>query len=145
MRSSFVAAILASPALLFAASLGVAEKKAVRREMIEMDIAVRNLTSIIATSEKKMVEDSLERLVVWQIKDHPEHGKNFRSVLGKWEAKGALKFGKQIQAEANAMRSYTQGRGKFAAADWARISTGLNKILGACQGCHDITRKDETP
>jgi hypothetical protein len=143
-RGSLAALLFAAPAVLYAA-LSVAEKKAVRREMIEMDIAVRNLTSTIATSEKKMLEDSLERLITWQIKDHPEHGKNFRSALGRWETKGALKFGKQIQAEANAMRNYTAGRGKFNSSDWARIGSGLNKILGACQGCHDITRKDEKP
>ena len=142
---ALVLAVFLPSALIFAAGLSVAEKKAVRREMIEMDIAVRNLTSIIATSEKKMLEDSLERLIVWQIKDHPEHGKNFRTALTRWESKGALKFGKQIQSEANALRNYTAGRGKFTAADWARMQNGLMKILGACQGCHDITRKDEHP
>jgi hypothetical protein len=138
------AALLALTGAAFAAGLTSAEKKAVRREMIEMDVAVRNLTSIIATSDKKMLEDSLERLVVWQIKDHPEHGKGFRSALGKWETKGALKFGKQVQSEANALRSYTQGRGKFQPGDWARVESGFIKILKACQGCHELTRKDNT-
>jgi cytochrome c553 len=145
MRPQTLLLTLLAPTLLFAVGLSVAEKKAVRREMIEMDIAVRNLTSIIATSEKKMLEDSLERLITWQIKDHPEHGKNFRSVLGRWEGKGALKYGKQIQTEANAMRSYTAGRSKFTTDDWTRINNGLTKILTACQGCHDLTRKDNNP
>ncbi len=145
MRPQTLLLTLSAPTLLFAAGLSVAEKKAVRREMIEMDIAARNLTSIIATSEKKMLEDSLERLITWQIKDHPEHGKNFRSALSRWESKGALKYGKQVQTEANAMRSYAASRGKFTAADWTRIANGLNKILTACQGCHDLTRKENTP
>ncbi|MBX3723408.1 MAG: hypothetical protein KF713_16305 [Turneriella sp.] len=140
-----IAAFCLLSGALFAAGLSVAEKKAVRREMIEMDIAARNLTSIVATGDKKMLEDSLERLIVWQIKDHPEHGKNFRSALGRWENQGALKFGKQIQTEANAMRSYVQAHGKFSAGDWARIETGLTKILAACRGCHDITRKEDKP
>lgn len=145
-RLRYLAILVAMPVtLIFAGALSVAEKKAVRREMIEMDVAVRNLTSIIATSEKKMLEDSLERLITWQIKDHPEHGKNFRSALARWETKGALKFGKQVQAEANALRSYTAGRGKFTPADWTRIHSGLSKILTACQGCHNITRKEENP
>lgn len=50
-------AVLLCGTWLFAAPLSVTEKKAVRREMIEMDIAVRNLTTIIATGDRKMLDD----------------------------------------------------------------------------------------
>lgn len=128
---------------VFAAPLTVQEKKAVRREMIESDIALRNLASIIATSDRKMLDDTLTRLVTYQIKDHPELGKTFRTVVQRWEASGAAKFGTQIQREASAMRDYTNARAKFNADDWARISQGMIKIMASCRGCHDITRKDK--
>lgn len=139
--SIFMAGALLLP--LCAASLSIAEKKAVRREMIELDIAVRNFASIIATADKKMLEDTLDRLVNWQIKDHPEHGKVFREVLTKWENSGVLKFGQKVHVEASAIKSYAQGRGKFSDADWARIDQGFLKILHACQGCHEMTYKKE--
>lgn len=110
--------------------------------MIELDVALRNLTSIAATGDKKMLEDTLERLVAWQIKDHPEHGKAFKEVLANWEKNGAIKFGRSIHGEANAMRNYAAGRSKFSAPDWARIEQGTLKILTACRGCHEMAMKE---
>ena len=127
---------------LFAAPLSVTEKKAVRREMIEMDIAVRNLTTIVATGERKMLDDSLQRLVGWQMKDNPELGKTLRNVITRWDQSGAGKYATQVQREAQALRSYVGGRGKFSAQDWARMTQGLGKILSSCQGCHEMTRKE---
>lgn len=127
---------------LVAAPLTNGEKKAVRREMIEMDIATRNLTTIIATGDRKMLDDSLQRLVNWQAKDHPEVGKALRTVIARWEASGAGKYASQVQREAAAMRSYAGARGKFNSNDWQRMTQGLSKILLGCQGCHETTRKD---
>ncbi len=139
---TLLALLLLSGTWLMAAPLTVPEKKAVRREMIEMDIAVRNLTTIIATGDRKMLDDSLQRLVGWQMKDNPELGKTLRSLIARWDQSGAGKYATQLQREAQALRAYTGGRGKFAAQDWARITQGLSKILTSCQGCHEITRKE---
>ncbi|MFO1472317.1 MAG: hypothetical protein U1F27_14935 [Turneriella sp.] len=127
---------------LVAAPLTVTEKKAVRREMIEMDIAVRNLTTIVATGDRKMLDDSLQRLVGWQMKDNPELGKTLRNVIARWDQSGAGKFATQVQREAQAMRAYAGGRGKFNTQDWSRTTQGLGKILTSCQGCHEMTRKE---
>jgi len=137
--------VIAASAPLVAASLSTPEKKAVRREMIELDIAVRNMTSIIATGERKMLDDTLERLVTWQIKDHPEHGKVFREVLKKWESSGAIKFGHKVHTEANQLRGFVASHAKFGEAEWSRVQQSFQKILSACQGCHDMTYKKETP
>lgn len=134
-------AIMLAGTCLLAAALTANEKKAVRREMIEMDIAVRNLTTIIATGDRKMLDDSLQRLVGWQMKDHPELGKALRNTIAKWEQSGAGKYATQVQREAQAMRGYA-GRGKFNGQDWSRMTQGLSKILTSCQGCHEMTRKD---
>ncbi|MBV6494531.1 MAG: hypothetical protein LDLANPLL_02564 [Turneriella sp.] len=127
---------------LLAAALSTSERKAVLREMIEMDVAVRNLTSIIATSDKKMLDDTLQRLVRWQIKDHPEHGKPFRSVVGKWEKQGLIRYAYALQKQAEELRVYALKRGKFNANDWMRTKEGFIKILAACQGCHNETNKE---
>lgn len=149
MRLRFIVPALAAPAavIMAAGTLTVAEKKAVRREMIEMDIAVRNLTSIIATGAKNgMIADSLDRLVLWRVKDHPEHGKNFASALGRWEKQGVLKFGKLLQQEASSLRNYVNAQGTtLSDAGWARVSSGLTRILSACQGCHAVTLKENQP
>jgi len=139
---TLLAAVLLCGTWLVAAPLTVTEKKAVRREMIEMDIAVRNLTTIIATGERKMLDDSLQRLVGWQMKDNPELGKTLRNVITRWDQSGAGKYATQVQREAQALRSYVGGRGKFSAQDWTRMTQGLGKILGSCQGCHEVIRKE---
>ena len=110
--------------------------------MIEMDIAVRNLTTIVATGDRKMLDDSLQRLVGWQMKDNPELGKTLRNVIARWDQSGAGKFATQVQREAQAMRTYAGGRGKFSAQDWSRTTQSLSKILTNCQGCHEMTRKE---
>lgn len=129
--------------LLLAAPLSVTEKKAVRREMIESDVAIRNLTSIIAIGERKMLDDSLQRLVAWQVKDHPEMGKPLRAVIARWQDSAAGKYATQIQREASSLRNYANGRGKFNSQDWTHMSQGLGRILLSCQGCHEITRKEQ--
>ncbi|HRP69140.1 MAG TPA: hypothetical protein PLY93_06380 [Turneriella sp.] len=127
---------------LLAAALSTSERKAVLREMIEMDVAARNLTSIIATSDKKMLDDTLQRLVSWQIQSHPEHGKPFAKALAKWKDAGALRYGNDLQKEARALRAYANARGKFSVKDWEHTKDSFTKILTACQGCHSITKKE---
>ncbi|AFM13830.1 hypothetical protein [Turneriella parva] len=120
-----------------------AQQIAVRREMIEMDISVRNLASAIAIGDRKVLDDVLQRLAAWQMKDHPEYGKAFREVLGKWENKNVIKFGRQVQTEAQNLRGYLSARGKLADADWARVNVGLGKILTSCQACHNTLQKEK--
>lgn len=130
------------PLSLLFAELSQPQKKAARREMIELDVAVRNLTSIAATGDKKMLEDTLDRLIAWQMKDHPEHGKSFKEVLASWEKNGAIRFARSIHSEAHALRGFASGRGKFNGADWTRIDQGIIKILAACRGCHELAMKE---
>lgn len=118
-------------------------RKAIRREMIEMDIAVRNLTSTIAMADKKVLDDSLMRLASWQIKDHPDLGQAFRAVLSEWQGKGLVRYAAEIQKEAQSLRSFAATRpARLADADWARIGSGLNRILINCQNCHEAARKE---
>ncbi len=120
-----------------------AQQVAVRREMIEMDIAVRNLASAISIGDRKVLDEILGRLTSWQMKDHPDYGKAFREVLGKWENKNVVRFGRQIQTEAQSLRGYISARGKLADADWARVNQALGKILSSCQSCHNTLQKDK--
>lgn len=111
--------------------------------MIEMDIAVRNLTSTIAMADKKVLDDSLQRLASWQIKDHPDLGQPFRALLAEWQGKGLLRYASELQKEAQNLRSFAAGRpARLADSDWARIGSGLNRILINCQNCHEAARKE---
>ncbi len=116
---------------------------AVRREMIEMDISVRNLTSAISIGDRKVLDDVLQRLGSWQMKDHPTYGRAFREALGKWESQNVVRYGRQIQAEAQNLRGYLSARGKLTETDWAKMSQGLGKMLAACQSCHITLQKDK--
>jgi hypothetical protein len=129
-------------AIAAARGMSATERKAVRREMIEMDVAARNLASIIATRDRKMLDDTLQRLSAWQIKGHPEFDSTFRGMLEKWRLNGSLKFGDKLHEEAVSMRKYTEAHRKFGDADWQRILTGFNRILSSCQGCHDLNKKE---
>lgn len=143
MRKKVVTLAFAAGLLFVAALAADNRRKAIRREMIEMDIAVRNLTSTIAMADKKVLDDSLQRLVSWQIKDHPDLGQPFRAVLGEWQAKGLLRYASELQKEAQSLRSFAAGRpARLSDADWAKIGAGLKRILINCQNCHEAARKE---
>lgn len=137
--------LLTSAAVVLTVTLFAAdgERAAVRREMIEMDIAVRNFASAISIGDRKVLDEIFGRLTSWQTKDHPDYGQSFRQVLSKWETKNAIRFGRQIQTEAQALRGYASSRIKFSEADWTRMRDGLGKILANCAGCHNTIMKDK--
>lgn len=118
-------------------------RRAIRREMIEMDIAVRNLASTIAMADKKAADDALQRLGSWQIKDHPDLGQAFRTVLSDWQRLGWARYAHEIQKEAQGLRSFAAARpASLSDSEWARIGAGLNRILINCQNCHQAARKE---
>jgi hypothetical protein len=135
-----IAVALISTVTIFAAD---GERASIRREMIEMDIAVRNFASAISIGDRKVLDEIFGRLTSWQMKDHPEFGQSFRQVLSKWEAKNAIRFGRQIQTEAKALRGYASSRAKFSDTEWSRMRDGLGKILTGCAGCHNTIMKDK--
>ncbi|MCX7634004.1 MAG: hypothetical protein N2Z22_11800 [Turneriella sp.] len=128
--------------VLFLVSAAIAadlRRKAIRREMIEMDIAIRNLASTIAMAEHRLLDESLERLAVWQIQDHPELAAAFREVLADWRARGALQHAEKLQKEVVSLRSFVATRkSNFRAEDWQHLLEGYNRILLHCQACHSI-------
>lgn len=140
LRRTFLGVLLLPVAALLAGA--DAKKKAIRREMIEMDIAVRNLTSVIALGDRKLLDDSLSRLVAWQMKDHPDLGSAFREVLAGWQSRGLARYGSELQKEAHTLRSFAGQKSRMNDADWGRINTGFNKILMNCQNCHEAARKE---
>jgi len=127
--------------LIFAATLSALdlnEKKAIRREMIELDIATRNLASIIAQGDRKSLDDSLSRLASWQINTHPELGKFFQNVLSQWETRGTLKYAVALHREAAGLRNFIGKKPRLSESDWNSVSAGLNKILSQCRNCHQL-------
>lgn len=112
--------------------------------MIEMDIAVRNLSSIIAMAERKALDDAFLRLSTWQIKDHPELGAAFKQVLANWQARRLLPFAANLQKEAQELRSFAASRPvHFSDKDWSIIAAGLGRILQQCRNCHEAASKEQ--
>jgi hypothetical protein len=120
-------------------------RKAIRREMIEMDIAVRNLASTIAMADRKVLDDSLARLASWQIKDHYELGEPFRAVLAEWQSKGLMRYALELQKEAQSLRRFAAGMPKQpTGVDWNKIGSGLTRILLNCQNCHEAYARSQS-
>ncbi len=118
------------------------KKKAIRREMVEMDVATRNIASILSLRAQSKLDDSLQRLASWQMKTHPELGKPFASVLTSWEKKGVLVFGQALQKEVAGLRRFAGQRKKLDEKDWDKVNQSFVKIIKNCQGCHQALKKD---
>lgn len=117
------------------------EKKAIRREMIEMDIAVRNIGSLISLGSKAPLAENFSSLQKWHTLEHPVHKVGIASVKKKWSATGVLKYKNQIQSTAGTLREYVLGMGKKP--EWEKVSKGFTNILANCRGCHQSLMKKD--
>ncbi|MCS6983543.1 MAG: hypothetical protein NZM25_00250 [Leptospiraceae bacterium] len=126
-----VATIFPSMAQLLPAT----EKVAVRREMIEKDIAIRNLASIIALGAEKELMYQLSQLSEYQMLSHPQLREPFERVLAQWKKKGVEKYFTSLQKTAQNLKALLASQDKSKL--WEKMAEGYQAILADCRFCHE--------
>lgn len=114
------------------------ERKAIRREMIEADIAVRTIGSLLAMGQYKEIERQFMLLSRYQIGKHPELKGALDSAAGKWRSAGLEKHFTTLQKIAADARNEVKGKsaGNF---PWSKTENSYLSIVRECRACHDAT------
>lgn len=119
---------------VFAQLLPTDEQTAIRREMIEKDIAIRNIASLIALGETKDLAKQFSILSEYQMVSHPQLKEVFQKVLTKWKKRGLDRYFESLQKKSKSLKEILQGEknSNF----WSKLSEGYLAILSDCRGCH---------
>lgn len=114
-------------------SLSASETKAIRREMVDMDIQLRSLASHIALGYSASARRSAMALSNWQTRNHPELKNAWKKIVKKFRKDGALKYGLAVQKHSKKIISRIR-RGSWQ--PWNAIENDFKKIAQSCRGCH---------
>jgi len=119
-------------------SLNKGEKKAWHMQMVEMDIAIRNISSHISLGFAGSAAINFNGLTKYHVREFPDQRKAFDSGWGKFEkAKMAIHL-REIRDEANEARKYLGSRlKKKRSVNWKKVEKSLNTILQNCRACHE--------
>jgi hypothetical protein len=115
------------------------EKKALRVEMIEMDIAIRTIVSMISLNKPDRLEFLFKRLTELQMASSVYHKTGIEGVVKKWKSNGLMKHLVKIQSESSTLVDYLHGINadeKKKEIQWSSVYDANRKIIESCQSCH---------
>jgi len=121
------------------------EKKAVRIEMIEMDITIRTIVSMISLNKPDRLEVQFSKLAKLHLEDSVYHKKSISAAVNKWKQTGLIKYIDAIQTEASAISGYLAKQIADEAKntmDWELVYQANKKILENCRACHVLVGID---
>lgn len=115
-----------------------AEKKAIRREMVDLDLIVRSISSQISMGYSRELVRTIRYITDYQIKRHPEHGKALNSVKQKWKTLKLERYMRNIHSSSKKIISHLNYRNKRnREPDWSRVNRYLGDVLNNCRACHE--------
>lgn len=118
--------------------LSAEETKALRREMVEMDLAVRNLSSVLSMGYRITLRRNLQYLSKLQTLNNHKYQTTMKSVIKKLKAKNVYGDIEAIQNEANNLLQYLN-KYQNSNRHWDRVNSGYTRILDRCRACHEKT------
>ena len=114
------------------------ERKALFKEMVEMDISIRSISSLLSLGDQENIGNYFSRLSQFQMIEDSWYGKYFRSSLRKIQMKGLFPYWRRIQKISKETEEYivdSLREGKNL--DWGRIEKSYQKIIQNCRACHE--------
>lgn len=121
----------------FLKQLTTDEKKALRREMIEYDITIRDMASHISMRYRNKTEANAAYIASSPTLQHAELGKDYKKVRAKFSSAGIMSYVTNLESEAQALYTYMKTVNKSGkSVDWPRVQSSYIKILNQCTMCH---------
>ena len=121
------------------------EKKAIRIEMIEMDITLRTMTSMISLNKPDRLEILFKKLSELQLVNSTYHKAGISGAEKKWKKHELTGYLDKIQKESKNITKYLHEINtaeKKQEVKWDIIYQANRKILENCQGCHKVVGVD---
>ena len=114
-----------------------AEERALKYEIIELDIGIRNAASMISTGNTRQLINSLVTLRAFQTANSIRHRESFSALVKKLEAADLLPHFQAIHREAQELQAYLLNENKKGRAiDWSNVERSFNKVLTGCRNIH---------
>ncbi len=116
--------------------LGHAEKKALRREMTEMDIAIREMVSAAALNQPQVIFRRFSQLSSFTIASSPYYKNVFPSLSAKLKGKNLFVHFQKIHGDATT--AYASGKNIQSCNETCRnlFYVHYKKIVTHCSECH---------
>ncbi|MCB1145236.1 MAG: hypothetical protein KDK38_00415 [Leptospiraceae bacterium] len=111
------------------------QTEALRREMIDMDIQLRSLASLISLGYRIPASDAARHLSDWQNENHPRMKEAFAQLVGEFKRDNTLTYATQVFSSAKQISSILKAS---KSPDWNLVQNHLSKILQNCRNCHVI-------
>ncbi|RME91615.1 MAG: hypothetical protein D6767_04940 [Candidatus Hydrogenedentota bacterium] len=142
MIGLFLLCLATSWILANSIQLRLTEKEyiALRREMIEMDLAYRNLASAIAISFPNESKRLLESLSEYKITEHVHHKKAAKTLLRKLKRNNLKKYFENIHKIAKKAAEKAEKIAQNKLSNWQPVENALIKIASQCRQCHEKTK-----
>jgi hypothetical protein len=117
--------------------LSLDEKKALHLQMIEYDISIRNIPSMISLQNFTRVEMYFGMLVNVKLLESPYYKESLQAALEKLKKKGTYSFYEMMQQESAAAIEALQGStsGKVDV-NMDKLYSSYRIIVDQCAGCH---------
>ena len=114
------------------------EFRALRREMVEMDLNLRNLVSAMSMNFALETAGKFEQLESFQITQMPNYKDAAISLINKIKINNLINYFSDIHKEAEKARKMAKKthRNKTSA-NWKIIHESFSRIIESCRGCHD--------
>lgn len=109
---------------------------ALRREMVEMDIAARNISSVISMGYRVTLTRNLRYLSRLQTLQNHKYKESMSTAVAKMKNQHVYVHFEKIQAEAENLLRYLRQNPKD---HWARVHDSYGRILDQCRYCHEKT------
>ena len=113
------------------------EKKAFRREMVELDVQIRNLSSAISLGYVHAMQAALIRLSTSRTSVIPRYKKAMRSVHAKLKKNLYYIYLENIRSEAKGLREIVDDNlRKNKKMHWGDVTKRHQTIIKNCRLCH---------
>ena len=129
--------VFVHPALWAKDMFTMNESKAFRREMVELDVGIRNFASAISLADTSSVLTALLTLKESRVSLIPKYKKSMRSVYRKLKSKAYYRYLKTIQTDAHELyKIVSESQKKGADPNWGMVHQKYQNILDNCRSCH---------
>lgn len=109
---------------------------ALRREMVEMDIAARNISSVISMGYRVTLTRNLRYLTKLQTLQNHRYKESMGSAIVKMKKQKVYIHFEKIQLEAENLLQYLRHDPQDR---WERVHSSYARILDQCRYCHEKT------
>ncbi|MES0491658.1 MAG: hypothetical protein ABUK01_16800 [Leptospirales bacterium] len=113
------------------------EEKAQRATMVDLDIRIRNIASMLSLRDGAGLYSNFRKLERIDVERPNQFKKSYTSLYQKWEKNSLAKYMNNVKVFAASGRKYLSDKyNTESKIEWARVEKEFSKIMNECRNCH---------